>query len=165
MMAATLATRRREYLDSVADAALHEQDEAAARRKEAAEAERVAKRRHQELSRRRDSLVEERLGALTEAERNCRAMIKAMGRVLQFGAEAGAVYGTLGERSPPGLSGPSAERALGDRLSVALGTLTKSAGRFGGVTLARSWRKSSQSWTEESIAPVRRTETRNTDNV
>ncbi len=131
------------------------------RRTEVEAAEEAERKRREELTAKRDKLVEERLEALTEAENNCRAMIKAMGNVLQLGADASAVYNALGERPPPGLAGESAMRMLGDRLSVALGTITKSAGRFGGMTLARSWRKSSQSWTEELIAPVRRTEKEN----
>ncbi len=161
MTAATLATRRREYLDGVADDALREQDEAAARRQAAAEAERVAKRRHAELSRRRDKLVQERLEALTEAENNCRAMIKAMGHVLQLGADASAVYNALGERPLPGLAGESCMRMLGEKLSAVLKPITKNGPRLGTLMLARTWRQPDQSWAEDTIARVGRTEKEN----
>ncbi len=85
-------------------------------------------------------------------------MVASMSEVLSLGADASAVYNALGERPPPGLGGESAMRMLGERLSAGLKTITKNGPRFGTLMLARTWRQASQSWTEESIAPVRRTE-------
>ena len=162
---ATLAKRRTAYLDGIADAALADEDAKAEHDNKVAEAAKAARKHREELSLRRDKLVEDRLAALTEAENNCRAMIKAMGKVLSLGADASAVYNALGERPPPGLAGESAMRMLGEKLSAALKTITKNGARFGSLMLARTWRQATQSWTEESIAPVRRTETRSTDDV
>ena len=161
MTAATLATRRAAVVERLADEVIAEEDEVERRRAEAAAAERAAEKQRLELSSRRDALAEERIEALTEAEKHCRAMIKAMGRVLQLGADAGGVYGALGERPPPGQACESAMRMLGERLSAALKTLTKNGSRFGSLMLARTWRQPDQSWTEEAITPVRRTEQEN----
>lgn len=158
---ATLAKRRTAYLDNLADSALREEDEAVTRRQEAAEVERAAEKRRLEMSRRRDVLVQERLEALTEAETAGRKMVAAMHKVRSFGGELATIYVALGDQCPPGLAGESAMRSLGDKLSATLRPLANNGGRFGGVTLARTWRQPDQPWAEDAIARVGRTEKEN----
>ncbi len=158
---ATLAKRRTAYLDGIADAALADEDAKAEHDNKVAEAAKAAGKHREELSRRRDKLVEDRLAALTEAENNCRAMIKAMGKVLQLGADASAVYNALGERPLPGLAGESCMRMLGEKLSAVLKPITKNGPRLGTLMLARTWRQPDQSWAEDTIARVGRTEKEN----
>ena len=169
MTAATLATRRREYLDSVADAALHEQDEAEARRKEAAEAARAAKKRHAESSRRRDEVTEARYAVLRKAEKHCRAMVACMVEYVDLGPQLVGLYSALAERPPPGTGKVSSERMIAELLSATMrpvvGHQARQFGGVGGMTFMRTWRQPDQSWTEEAITPVRRTEMRSTDNV
>ena len=164
-MTAILEKRRTEVLAGIADERIAEADATEARRKESEAAAAAERKRRAALKAKRDNLVEERLEALTEAEASCRSMVAAMHKVRSCGGELATVYVALGEHCPPGLAGESAMRSLGDKLSAALRSLANNGGRFGGVTLARSWRQPDQPWAEDAIARVGRTETRGTDNV
>ncbi len=157
---AGVTSRRREVLDRIADDVLAEEAETVRRRTEVEAAEEAERKRREELTAKRDKLVEERLEALSAAEASCRSMVAAMHKVRSCGGELATVYVALGDHCQTGLAGESAMRSLGDKLSAALRSLANNGGRFGGVTLARSWRQPDQPWAEDAIARVGRTETR-----
>ncbi len=149
---AALVKRRKAYHDAVADAALAEQDAAETRRAEMEAAMEAERARREELSRRRENARTGRNEELSAAEKNCRAMIKHMARSQEFGEEEASLCVALGERPPPGLSGPSVKDSLSAKLSATLRQLADHGGRFGGMTLARSWRQPGEPWTTEGIA-------------
>ncbi len=135
--------------------ALEDEGSELARRTREAE-QQAAVERQQRIQENIARVQGERLKALATAEAACREMCSQIASVLDLGQQLHELYAALGETGPPALAGQAAVRALSEKLSAALKTLSRDPERFGSMQLVRSWRRPDQSWCDDRLTPGRR---------
>lgn len=153
-MTATQATRRREYLDNLADAAIAEADKEEAQHKARADAEKAELSRRRDILARADGIEQSRLTAVADAERSARAMADAIRDVLRLGGELRSTLKELGDVPAFSMSDATVERRLSERLSAVLRDITGHQTRFGRITIARTWRKPDEDWVADEKQAV-----------
>jgi hypothetical protein len=146
MTAPTAQVRRQNYLNTLADTGLAEQDATEQIRRERERTERADRERLAQVRERGAKLRADRFKAVAEAETAAKALREAIDRVLDAADEERTVLSELGLRTI-GLGRDAVKSRLSQYLSDALrNTKRGSSSRFGVMGLARHFPQGADSW-------------------